>query len=327
MDSSMRFLDDVQAFLDHLRHERGMSPHTLAAYDYNLAALGRLLADGVMSDYLRPHFADLDKVLAQFGEGHAPATVGQFIASLRTFYRWLALTERLPAEAIETIEDLSYPKVARKTLPALTVEQVRTLLQSVSPRQRTGARDKAILEVLYSSGCRARELCGLLLADLDGHKGTIKCVGKGGSERLLYLGEDARTALHAYVCFERPFFTRKSGDSPFLFLGQRGKALQYVSVLKIVQKRAKAAGLPEWVRPHTLRRSCALHLLNGSNNVRAVQEFLGHRSLNSTQRYVALDEVRLQEVHAACHPHGAAAADKPVEVVVEALPDDWCYSD
>jgi integrase/recombinase XerD len=263
----------------------------------------------------------MDALLAQFRVGRSPPTVSQFVGTIRTFYRWMALTERLPAEAIDDIEALSYPKVPKKILPALTVEQVRTLMQSVSPRRRTGARDKAILEVLYSAGCRARELCGLQLADLDWGKGVIKCVGKGGKERLLHLGQDALTAVRAYVSFERPFFVRKAGDVPFLFVNVLGQPLRYVTVLNIVRQWATDAGLPEWVRPHPLRRSYALHLLNGSSNVRAVQEFLGHASLNTTQKYVDLDEARLQEVHAACHPLGAAAA------VPEALSDDWVFSD
>lgn len=329
MDNNGRFLEDFRAFTDYLLHERGMSPFTFKTYERNVGVLARFVAAGYLADYLRPQASELERIVVAYDKGHKPATIALFRSVVRSFYRWLVYAERTAAEAIAFAEALEDPKTPKQLLPVLSVEQMRSLLQSISLAEQTGPRDRAILEVFYASGCRARELAALLLADLDLDAGTVLCrKGKGDRDRLLHLGEDAAEALRVYLNFERPFLA-SARASPYLFLSrQRGK-LSYCAVREIVRVRAKQAGLPDWVRPHSLRRTCATHLLSGSGNIRMVQELLGHASLNATQKYVNIGDAQLQANHARHHPLVSVAEKAPVAVEPEptSLPADWAFSD
>ena len=325
------FSEDLREYMKFLEHERRAAAWTLHTYKNHLNIFGRFLCSGIMVDYRHPTDREVDAVLGLAGKRwQSRASLSSFCSVLRGFYRWLAASERVPPDAIKFMELMESPPVVSRLQPALSEEQIRALIAVVSPFDRLGARNKAILEVFYSTGCRARELCGLLLADLDLSRAVIVCRGKGGKERLLHLGEPAALAVQSYIHFGRTPLYGPKVDSPFLFLPQGGPRISYQAVRSLIMRCAKAAGLPAWVRPHTLRRSCALHLLQGSKNVRAVQEFLGHASLNSTQRYINIHDDQLQRTHATCHPLGADSAEPAIvasEPASEPLPPDWRFSD
>ena len=169
-----------------------------------------------------------------------------------------------------------------------------------------GQRDRLILELLYSTGCRVSEACGIKLEDIEVRKGRIRVMGKGSKERFAYLGKAAKTALAEYLAVRRALLTQLglADSEQHLFINSRGSGLSDRSVRAIVKKAAIKAGVGKQVSPHTLRHSFATHLVEGGAGIRSVQELLGHSSLRATQVYTHAELDRLRRVHAGAHPHG-----------------------
>lgn len=219
---------------------------------------------------------------------------------LKVFFRWLAMTGRLemdPAEPlIATRGDQSLPE----TLHAREVEK---LLESIDPLQYLGRRDKAILELFYSSGLRLSELCKARLEWIDLEDGFIRVTGKGNKTRIVRIGKKALTAFEDYLQNERPSLVTKKTSS-HAFLSVRGGPLSPDRVRQIVKERAAAAGIEQTMYPHLLRHSFATHLLEGGADLRVIQELLGHADISTTQIYTHVDRQRLKSVHKKFHPRG-----------------------
>lgn len=299
------WMQAIEEFVDHLALERGRRPNTVAAYQRDAADLaGTLTAWGTA----RPADVELDhlrRYLAELGaRGYAKSTLARRASTLRT---WFALLERRGITAGNPAGLLVAPKLGRHLPRVLRVDEVDRLLAAPSAGTPAGLRDRALLELLYASGARVSEACGLDLPALDLPQQLVRLAGKGGKSRIVPIGEPATDALRDYLEAGRPHLAPGAATEAVL-LNTRGDRLGIRDARTAVDKAARAAGLGR-VTPHTLRHSFATHLLDNGADIRVVQELLGHVSLATTQRYTHLSRGRLREVHARAHPRARAQRD------------------
>jgi site-specific recombinase XerD len=298
----------LDLLVDHHRLERGRREHTVAAYRRDATDLARTCASwgiehpgAVELRTLRRYLADLDE------RGYARSTLARRASTLRG---WFALLERRGVIARDPAVLLASPKQGRHLPRVLRVDEVQRLVAAPDPTTPVGVRDRALLELLYASGARVAEACGLDLAALELGEGLVRLAGKGGKDRIVPLGEPAIDALQDYLAGGRPALAagRRPGEptTTALLLNTRGGRLGTRDARTAVARAATRAGLGH-VTPHTLRHSIATHLLEGGADVRMVQELLGHASLATTQRYTHLSRGRLREVHALAHPRARNA--------------------
>jgi integrase/recombinase XerC len=283
----------VEKFLGYLRHERRYSPATLDNYARSLAALRN------HAEVLRvPRWRDLRSeqvqtfIAGEHRRGLAPGTLKHNLAAFRSFFRYLA---REGEAATNPALGVRSPKVPRKLPQVLDVDEVSALLD-FPPGDPDAARDRALLELLYSSGLRVSELTDLRWRDLDLHDGLVRVTGKGSKTRIVPVGRKAIAALETLREQDRP-----DADDP-LVRGRLGKPLTPNGVRARLKRRAKDQGVWKRVYPHLLRHSCASHVLESSGDLRAVQELLGHADIGTTQIYTHLDFQHLARVYDAAHP-------------------------
>lgn len=288
----------LAAFREHLVLQRDVSPHTVSAYARDVTDLAAFCVELGIEDPDEVELLVLRRYLADLGErGLARATVARRASTVRTFFRFLARSGRVARDPAHL---LGTPKQGRTLPRVLRPEQVAALLLVPDVATPTGSRDRALLEVLYATGARVSEACGLDLPAVDLPQGLVRLFGKGRKERIVPLGEPSLDALAAYLDHGRPAL---SGPTPTdaLFLNGRGDRLGTRDARTVVERSGRAAGIGH-VTPHTLRHSYATHLLEGGADLRAVQELLGHASLATTQRYTHLSRGQLVEIHAMAHP-------------------------
>lgn len=288
----------TEEFLRHLSEVRQASPHTLRAYRRDLAeAVTALAAQGV-EDPAQVRTAQLRRVLGAMAErGVAPPTLQRALAALRAFFGWLeerGWIERDPAAGLRG------PRRRRRLPRPLAEEEVDRLLAAPAAAGADGARDRALLEVLYSTGCRVAELVALDEEHVDLGRGVARLQGKGRKERLGMLGRPAREAVRAWL-EEKERAALARGP---LFLNRRGGRLTDRSVRRILDRRLAEAGVARGASPHTLRHSFATHMLARGADLRAVQELLGHASLGTTQIYTQVSIERLRRLYRQAHPLG-----------------------
>ncbi len=219
---------------------------------------------------------------------------------LKIFFRWLSGKGRL---AMDPAEPLLAPRTEKLLPETLHASECRHLLESIDTKDPLGSRDRAILELFYSSGLRLSELCQIRLEQLDVQENFLRVTGKGNKTRIVPLGEMARKALDDYLGSVRMNLVKKRTGS-HIFLSVRGGALSPERVREIVKQRAAAAGLDKNIYPHLLRHSFATHLLEGGADLRVIQELLGHADIATTQIYTHVDQKRLKQVHRTFHPRG-----------------------
>jgi integrase/recombinase XerD len=222
----------------------------------------------------------------------APATVMRRLSALRGFYRHLVKEELL---ASDPTANLPAARLIHHLPSVLSIEEVEQLLAQPRGDTTRGLRDRALLELLYATGLRVSELVGLRRGDLNLDQGLVRCLGKGGKERIVPVGEPACRAVRAYL-------EARHDAAPALFLGNKGKSLTRVAFWRIISRYARQAGLRATVSPHTLRHSFATHLLDGGADLRTIQELLGHASIATTQIYTHVSVDRLREDYRAYHP-------------------------
>jgi integrase/recombinase XerD len=229
-------------------------------------------------------------------------TVARNVVTLRNFFRYVHMQEWIAEDPAANLES---PKI-RKSLPGyLRLEDVEKLLQQPDASTAPGLRDRAILEVLYSTGLRVSELTGLRVSDLDTKVGCVRCIGKGDKERVVPVGRKALGMVEKYLRDGRPGLIRGSRGgvgSPFLFVNRRGAKISRVGVWKILSNYGKQAGLRVALTPHMMRHSFATHLLERGADLRSVQLMLGHADISTTQIYTHVVEERLKQVYKAHHP-------------------------
>jgi integrase/recombinase XerD len=286
----------VERFRDHLAHERRLSDNTVRAYARDLAQYDRFLAGRRVRDAASVKPRDVEAYAA--AGGWAASTVARKIAALRSFHEFLrrrGLAGDNPALPVRP------PRRPRPLPDVLTVEQVEALLKAPRGEAPRAVRDRALLEMAYATGLRASELTGLTLEEVDVDEGLVRCVGKRQRERIVPFGAKAREALMRYLAGARPLLARDRSERA-VFVTRLGRPFTRMGYWKMLQGHARAAKIEQPVSPHTLRHSCATHLLEGGCDLRVVQEFLGHRSIETTQIYTHLDRGYLREVHRKFHP-------------------------
>lgn len=287
--------DDVRAFRNYLRAERGLADNTVLAYGRDLDRFAEWAAEG-LADYLRPTLSELSRYASFLHDCQlAPASAARHLVALKIFYRFLRLDDRGDPAAVEL---LSSPTLWERLPFVLSPEAVDRLLAAPRADDRFFFRDKALLETLYATGGRASEVVGLQLADLHLGSAFCKCVGKGSKHRIVPLNPPAIAALRTYL------ESRHADDATHVFVSRAGRPLTREMLWVLVKKYARRAGLSSRVSPHTLRHSFATHLLCGGADLRAVQELLGHANIKTTQLYTHVDRERLKAIHRRFHPRG-----------------------
>ncbi len=293
------FANDIEAFLGFLGLERGLSKNTLSAYRSDLDQGAAFLVQRGVADWrgvTREQAGEWVRSLN--GRVCSPASQARKLTALRGLARFL-VREKLRAD--DFTELLSAPKLTRRIPGTLTAEEVARLLAAPAGGDPRALRDRALLELFYSSGLRVSELAGLTLQQVDLEHGYLRVFGKGSKERVVPVGGKAAAAVATYVVSGRPHLVKPRTGSQ-LFLNSRGAALSRVMLWKLVKKYAARAGLTANVKPHGLRHSFATHLLTGGADLRAIQEMLGHASISTTQIYTAVEGRRLLDQHAKFHP-------------------------
>jgi integrase/recombinase XerD len=285
---------DIGAFRNYLAAERGLSDHTVQAYGRDLARYSDWVATIKLKDHTKPTLSDLSRYVAFLhDEKLAPPSIGRHVVSLRSFYRFLKLDERAGATAVDL---LASPKLWERVPTVLNAKQIIALLSAPLPGDRFFLRDRALLEVLYATGCRASEVVGLKVRDVYLDSAFLKCHGKGNKQRVVPLGKPAIAALRAYLA--------DVTQQELVFQSRSGRPLSRIILWRIVKKYCRRAGLSAAISPHSLRHSFATHVLAGGADLRTVQELLGHASIATTQHYTHVDKDRLKAIHKKFHPRG-----------------------
>ena len=277
-----------------------MSAHSIDAYIRDVGKLTQYLADYPDCDPHTISGTQLKQFIEHLGElGISPRSQARTISGIKAFFRFLiseGMIEQDPSALLES------PKLGRKLPDTLSVPEIDLLMQSIDHSTSEGARNRAIIETLYSSGLRVSELLSLRLSDLHPDVGFVRVRGKGNKERLVPIGASALKYLDIYINQVRNLITIKPGHETVVFLNRRGTSLSRVSVFNIVKDLVSKAGLKKSISPHTFRHSFATHLLEGGADLRAVQQMLGHESITTTEVYTHLDRDYLRQVITEFHP-------------------------
>lgn len=290
---------EVEEYLTYLTTERQVSPRTASAYRGDLLRMAGFLRGLRRSSGSDVRPVDLERYLAKLRtEGLQSSTVARHGASIRSFYGYLEEIGSVPENPARHLEA---PKLWKRVPRTLGREEVEDLIESPDTKAPLGLRDRAMLEMMYGTGMRVSELIGLRLDEVDLEESTVIVRGKGGKQRLLPLGRQARSWLELFLGEGRPA-VRKSSVCKEVFVNNRGGALTRMGFWKILKKYAQASGLSARVTPHVLRHSFATHLLEGGADLRTVQELLGHSSIRTTQIYTEVEREYLKKVHRRFHP-------------------------
>jgi len=322
----------IQHFLDYLKFERRFSEHTAKCYGADLAQFGEFLVGASETSHLdtepispaghqggaatavaTPVKPKVDELLLSVGTNairaylaflnekqYSKATIARKLASLRSFYKFLVERNQLTSNPVVAVRT---PKQDKKLPRFLDYEEVKKLLDTPSLDNWLGARDRAIMETLYSTGIRASELVALNMDDIDFLGEVMHVRGKGKKERIAPIGSSALQVIQHYMEYRNKRAQNNVNfDSKVLFVNKHGRRLSTRSVHRKMDKYLKMAGLDPAISPHTLRHSFATHMLNNGADLRSVQELLGHQSLSTTQVYTHLTTTKLKDVYENAHP-------------------------
>ncbi len=289
-------LGTIDGYLKHLNIERRLSPHTASNYGRDLRALADFMERGSLADWGRVDSQHIRVFAARsHAGGLSPRSVQRRLSAVRGFFNYL-LRERIVTS--NPAMDIRAPKAGRRLPGTLDVDQLNHLLD-IPPENALAVRDKAIMELFYSSGLRLDELVGLDLAQLDLADRTVRVLGKGRKTRIVPVGRKAEAALRHWLR-ERAGFA--DIDETAVFVGKNGSRLKHRAIQLRIAYWARRKGLPSHVHPHLFRHSFATHLLESSKDLRGVQELLGHADISTTQIYTHLDFAHLARTYDASHP-------------------------
>ena len=292
--------DLIEKFIRHLSHERRLSDMTCKSYRRDLRALAAFCDRQNIGEWSKLRDDDVRAYsAAAFRKGLSPRSIQRQLSAARTFYRFL-LREKLVKK--NPVQSVSAPKSAKRLPENLDADRMARLLEIPGDGPLV-TRDRAMLELLYSSGLRLSELTGLGLGDVDLADGTVAVTGKGGKDRIVPIGRHAREALRAWLSCRGDM---ASADEKAVFVSQRGSRLSPRSVQARVDHWARKQGIDMRVYPHLFRHSFATHLLESSHDLRGVQELLGHANISTTQVYTHLDFQHLAQIYDQTHPRARA---------------------
>ena len=285
--------DSAAEFLRYLDLQRGASRHTLRGYATDLAEFRAFLSREGLGDLAD---ADPRAIRAWLVRLHdrklAKSSIARKLATVRSCYRYLA---RLGVVDFNPARQVGSPRLSKRLPSFLPKDESKGLLDGETERSEAGLRDHALLELLYATGLRVAECCGLDLDDVDRRRGAVRVMGKGSKERVVPVGDAALGALDAWLSV-------RGEETGALFTNSRGGRLGTRSVHRIVKRRARAAGIDRRVTPHTLRHTFATHMLGEGADLRLIQELLGHSRLTTTQRYTHVSPEHLMKVYDSAHP-------------------------
>jgi integrase/recombinase XerD len=300
---------EVEEFLTWMAVERGRSLNTLSSYRRDLNSyVAALTAAG--SDLRTVTTAVVEQYVGERrAAGRAPSSVAREVAAIRMLHRFLS-DERIRSD--DPTADLEGVRVPAGLPKPLSEDEAARLIEAAGSGDPVGRRDRAIMELLYATGMRVSELCGLSLGDIDRSERVVRVFGKGAKERIVPFGGACRDALDDWLGpMGRPKLVparwARRGDAESVFIGVRGGRLGRQHVWAILQKYGEAVGIADHLSPHVLRHSCATHLLDHGADLRIVQEMLGHASISTTQVYTKVSQERLMDVYRSSHPRARRA--------------------
>lgn len=311
MTTALTLDTQMQGYLDHLTIERGVAANTLSSYRRDLRRYSKHLEERGIHDLAQVGENDVSEFLVALrrGDPESGAVALSAVSAARALIAVRGLHRFAAAEGLAELDvarAVRPPTPGRRLPKSLTVDQVLALLNAAGGEDASDGpltlRNRALLELLYSTGSRISEAVGLDVDDIDTHARSVLLRGKGGKQRLVPIGRPAVQALEAYLVRGRPDLARRGRGTPAIFLNARGGRLSRQSAWQVLQDAAERAGITSGVSPHMLRHSFATHLLEGGADVRVVQELLGHASVTTTQIYTLVTVHALREVWAGAHP-------------------------
>jgi integrase/recombinase XerD len=293
----------IKGFKAYLKLERSLATNSIDAYSNDLDKLYQY-ADLQIITKLPTEFslADLRLFINWINElGMIPSSQSRIISGIKAFYKYLLMEDYIKADPSELLET---PKITRKLPDTLSIHEINKMIAAIDVSKPEGARNKAMLEILYGCGLRVSELTELRLSNLslNPEEEFIKVTGKGSKERLVPIGGEAIKALSIWIELIRVHFPIVKGEEDLVFLNRRGKRLSRVYVFILVKQLAEIIGLKKTISPHTFRHSFATHLVEGGADLRAVQEMLGHESITTTEIYTHMDREYLKSTIIGFHP-------------------------
>ena len=285
----------IEEFIDYLRFEKKYSENTISSYKRDLNKINSYLK----KDFIKLTKADIQKYIQNLSKNESSNTISRTISSLKSFYKFLEINKYTNTNPLTTIIS---PKTARKLPKVLSEEEVNKLLD-INLNNDFDYRNKAMLELMYSSGLRVSELINLTVNDVDLKNSLIRIFGKGSKERIVPLNDYATEALNNYILYHRPKLFKQK-ESNYLFLNNHGNQMTRQGFFKTLKKIAKEKGIKSELSPHTLRHSFATHLLKYGADLRSIQELLGHSDISTTQIYTHITNEMLEKNYHEYHPHG-----------------------
>jgi integrase/recombinase XerC len=315
----------VRSFLDYLKYEKHFSDYTVRSYGADLIQFCQFLRGEIGATFrgnaLKTEGSTDDQICGSdtsvfreflsylYAQNYTKSTTARKLATLRSFSKFLIRKGRMTANPLATIRT---PKQEKRLPKCLSLEQVQKLLDAPGESDILSVRDKAMLEILYSSGIRVSELVALEMQDIDLDEGVLRVRGKGRKDRLTPIGSQAIAAMRRYFQMRAAMGKMDNNPDARVYLNKHGEALSTRSVRRKLDKYLSIAGLDPGISPHTLRHSFATHLLNNGADLRSVQELLGHQSLSTTQIYTHLTTQKVKETYDAAHPRAHVAIPHPM---------------
>jgi len=291
----------IKGFKAYLKLERSLSENSIEAYSRDIEKLYQFADIQVIK--LNPEtvtLTDLRQFIVWVTElGMIPSSQARILSGIKSFYKYLLMEDIIKSDPSELLES---PKIQRKLPDTLGIDDVNKLINAIDVSKPEGARNKAILEVLYGCGLRVSELTELKLSNLYLEIEFIKVMGKGSKERLVPIGSSAAKALKIWIENIRVHVPVKKGEEDLVFLNRRGARLSRVYIFMVIKQLAELTGIKKTISPHTFRHSFATHLVEGGADLRAVQEMLGHESITTTEIYTHLDREYLKGTIIQYHP-------------------------
>lgn len=301
---SIGFQSTIDDFVSWMEFERGLSKETVVNYKIDLVQCARFLENKKLKNWQEAQPKDLINWTQSLGESElSNRTIARKHSSLKTFSKFL-IKEKIRVN--DFTESLSRPRAGKRLPKSLSIIDLEALIRRPNTNTALGSRDRAILELTYSSGLRVSEICAVTFTSIDLENSFIRIFGKGSKERLCPIGKPAIEAIRNYLSIGRPTLVKPHTGSQ-LFLSMRGQAISRKTIWHMVKQYAKQVGIESEVTPHSLRHSFATHLLSGGADLRVIQELLGHSDISTTQVYTDVDLERKLEEYTTFHPREKAS--------------------
>ena len=299
VSSSKASVNLIDSFIDSIWLEKGLSKNTLSSYRLDISAFDNWLGSRSLEEVDKAIL--LDYLSFRLKRGYSSRSTARTLSSLRAFYSFLVKTSIVLNNPTAKIDS---PKLGHSLPKVLSEKDIDKLIHSPDTKEPLGLRDRAMLELLYSSGLRVSELIKLEIINLNLRQGVVRIMGKGEKERLVPIGEEAMEWINKYLNSSREVLLGKESKDQLLFVTKRGKGMTRQAFWYRIKKYALRSGIDKSLSPHTLRHAFATHLLNHGADLRTVQLLLGHTSLSTTQIYTEVAKERMKSLHSQHHPRG-----------------------